>query len=685
MENQGVQDDESTVAGDEGAQGALMENQGAQGAPTEGSLLVETVEDDYEAPDNQEAQGASIEEPLSGATEEHDPPAHNLRGTKSSFDYRFSHQQHTQVSDLATLVNEIIPQGPVPDAAAEVHNHNLAVGYVFNQMSAKKGVKIYGDKAVQAIVQECKQLDEKKVFDPVRMKDTTAVERKNALRSINLIKEKRSGKIKARTVADGSTQRPYVKKEDSTSPTVSIEALMISIAIDAKEGRVVATADVEGAYLHADMDDAVLMLFEGDMVDYMVQANPGKYEPYVYTTKKGKKLLYVKLLKALYGCIKSALLWYKLFTSTLEKMGFVLNPYDPCVANKMINGNQCTICWFVDDLKTSHMERSVVDDIIAKIEERYGKMVVTHGKKHKYVGMDIEFTGNGEAKILVRDYIEEAIAAFPEDCSKPVRSPAAAHLFEVNDRCGKLNEKDMTLLHHIVAKLLFVARRARPDVQVAIAFLTSRVTKSDRDDWKKLKRLLQYLNASIDMPLTLSIDDMSTIKTWVDAAYALHSDMKSHTGGVIMMGKGALYGKSSKQKLNTKSSTEAEVVGSSDFLPQTLWTHNFIKAQGYKVKQSDYYQDNMSAMAMEKNGRASAGQKSRHIDIRYFFIKDRIASGEINLLHCPTGIMIADFFTKPLQGVLFEKFRDIIMGITHFSTLTAPTQDEPRSVLDEVT
>ena len=111
-------------------------------------------------------------------------------------------------------------------------------------------------------------------------------------------------------------------------------------------------------------------MFEGQMVDYMVQANPEKYGPYVHTTKKGKKILYVELLKALYGCIKSALLWYKLFTSTLEQMGFVLNPYDPCVANKMINGKQCTICWYVDDLKVSHMEKDVVSDIMLRVALR---------------------------------------------------------------------------------------------------------------------------------------------------------------------------------------------------------------------------------------------------------------------------------------------------------------------------
>ena len=149
-----------------------------------------------------------------------------------------------------------------------------------------------------------------------------------------------------------------------------------------------------------------------------------------------------------------------------------------------------------------------------------------------------------------------------------------------------------------------------------------------------------------------------------------------------MMGKGVLHAKSGKQRINIKSSTEAKLVGASDFVPQTIWTRNFIEAQGYQVNDNEFFQDNMSAKKMEKNGRQSAGQRSRHINIRYFFIKDRICNDEISLLHCPTAIMIADYFTKPLQGALFVKFRDIIMGITHFSTLDDPTPVLLRSVLE---
>ena len=141
---------------------------------------------------------------------------------------------------------------------------------------------------------------------------------------------------------------------------------MISLAIDAHEGRKVSTADVEGAYLHADMDEKVIMMLDGEMVDYMIAVNP-EYKKFVHTTKTCRRILYVQFLKALYGCMQSALLWFKLFTSTLKDMGFDINPYNTCVANKVINGKQCTVCWYVDDLKISHMEQAVIDNIIEKL------------------------------------------------------------------------------------------------------------------------------------------------------------------------------------------------------------------------------------------------------------------------------------------------------------------------------
>ena len=120
---------------------------------------------------------------------------------------------------------------------------------------------------------------------------------------------------------------------------------------------------------------------------------------------------------------------------------------------------------------------------------------------------------------------------------------------------------------------------------------------------------------------------------------------------------------STKQKLNTKSSTEAELVAADDCMPQLAWTRHFLEAQGYNIDKCVLHQDNKSAMLLEKNGRASSGKRTRHVNIRYFFIKDRVDSGEVSIEHCPTEEMAADYFTKPLQGSQFRKFRKLIMNL----------------------
>ena len=128
------------------------------------------------------------------------------------------------------------------------------------------------------------------------------------------------------------------------------------------------------------------------------------------------------------------------------------------------------------------------------------------------------------------------------------------------------------------------------------------------------------------------------------------------------MGGGALMSTSKKQKLNTKSSTEAELVAVDDMMSQIIWTRNFLLAQGFDLKGNVVYQDNQSAILLEKNGSASSSKRTRHINIRFFFVKDRVQAGELTIEYCPTDEMVADFFTKPLQGQKFMDFRKLIMN-----------------------
>jgi hypothetical protein len=156
-------------------------------------------------------------------------------------------------------------------------------------------------------------------------------------------------------------------------------------------------------------------------------------------------------------------------------------------------------------------------------------------------------------------------------------------------------------------------------------------TASNDHDYKKLTCVMKYLQSTIDLPLVLSADGSGIPRWHIDASYAVHVDMKSHTGGAMTLGKGSMYSTSVKQKLMTRSSTEAEVVAVHDVMPQMLWTAYFLKGQGVHVPDSILYQDNMSAMLLEKNGRASASKQSRHMNIRYFFIADRAKNGELRI------------------------------------------------------
>ena len=255
------------------------------------------------------------------------------------------------------------------------------------------------------------------------------------------------------------------------------------------------------------------------------------------------------------------------------------------------------------------------------------------------------------------------LAELPPDMDGEAATPASSHLFDVNiDNPVALCKEKADFFHHNVAKLLFLCKRARPDIQTAVAFLCTRVKEPDVDDYKKLSRVMKYLRATGNMALTIQADNMHVVKWWVDASFAVHRDLKSHTGGMMTLGKGATYATSTRQRINTISSTEAETVAIHEVLPQVLWTRYFLESQGYGVEESIIHQDNQSAILLAKNGRGSSSKRTRHINIRYFFVADRVASREVKIEYCPTGEMIADYFTKPLQGTLFKKFRDCIMN-----------------------
>jgi hypothetical protein len=204
--------------------------------------------------------------------------------------------------------------------------------------------------------------------------------------------------------------------------------------------------------------------------------------------------------------------------------------------------------------------------------------------------------------------------------------------------------------------LLYLAKRVRPDILPPVAFLSTRTQAPTDDDQSKLNRVLRYINSTKEMGMILQSTKDIAVLVYADASYGVHADGKSHTGVYITLGRGGVFFRSTKQKIVTKSSTESELVGLSDSLGQAIWTRDFLIGQGYKVGPAKVFQDNMSTITLAAKGR-STSDRTRHIHIRYFFVKDRVDNGEVVIEYKPTKLMLADLLTKPLQGDLFRAMR----------------------------
>ena len=252
--------------------------------------------------------------------------------------------------------------GDVSDAKPVPVENRLeyALRVILQQYSIGAGLKKFQEQGEKGVFKELAQMHNMSVFTPILHSELTAEDKQKAVSSLMFLKEKHDKTVKGRFCADGRKQRGDWSKQDTTSPNVSTESVFLTSVIDAYERRDVGCYDIPGAFLHADSNEDITMILKGKLAELMVQVAPALYQKYITVDKRNTPILYVRLQKALYGLLRSALLFYKKLVGDLEGEGFVLNAYDPCVANKTVNGKQMTVCWHVDDLKVSHVDPAEV-------------------------------------------------------------------------------------------------------------------------------------------------------------------------------------------------------------------------------------------------------------------------------------------------------------------------------------
>jgi hypothetical protein len=532
-------------------------------------------------------------------------------------------------------------------------------------MSTRAAIKAHGKEALAAMKKEIAQILEKETIKGVKFKDLTRPQRKRIIRSHMFFKEKylptgAFEKLKARFVAGGDGQdRTLYSKSQLSSKTVSTTSVFIVAALAAKEKRAVAVVDFPGAYLNSEMPkdgEKVHMKLDQYMTGVLVSMDPSHRE---FVNPDGTSIVHV--VKGLYGLIEAAKLWYDKLSGLLTSLGFTANPYDPCVFNRSDDRGQTTLTVHVDDVMITAPAESDIDSLLTELEEHYSGLSVSRGKILNYLGMVLNFEADGVCKVTMDGFVEDLLSTC-QDIKGLAKTPASVELFSVDEVSPMLGDMKRKEFHSLTAKLLYQAKRARPDLLTVVSFLTTRVQRPTEEDWSKLERAIRYVRGTKELGIRLEAGKLLTLIVYVDASFAVHPNMRSHSGIVVTLFRGPLYAKSSKQKLMTKSSTEAELVAISDAMGQAMWSKNFMEAQGYRLPPIKLLEDNMSTIALVKNGKSNSS-RTRHIAIRYFFVSDKVEGKEIDIEYMPTESMLADILTKPLQGDHFRRLRDELLNV----------------------
>ena len=238
-----------------------------------------------------------------------------------------------------------------------------------------------------------------------------------------------------------------------------------------------------------------------------------------------------------------------------------------------------------------------------------------------------------------------------------ISTPAEGTLFN-DDLDSMLLPADRAKTYHTgAAKLLFLAKRSRPDILTAVSVCCGHVNAPREQDWSRLDRVMRYLFGHPGMSLKFKRVDSLDVQCFCDASFACHGEYRSRTGVVIMINGGVVVTKSSKQSLTTRSTPESELVALSDGAALVMGCKNFLLSVGVTIPVVRMMEDNKTAIDYINYG-GPIHARTRYIGVKFYFAKQYIDAGDMVMVYCPTEEMIADVMTKPVMGALFLTLRN---------------------------
>jgi Reverse transcriptase (RNA-dependent DNA polymerase)/gag-polypeptide of LTR copia-type/GAG-pre-integrase domain len=552
----------------------------------------------------------------------------------------------------ATTGNKsVLPKGmrpipkPTPTIDEEVEEHAMA-----SVIESAEGLMPSYQEALrrpdwpkwkEAINKELDSLKNTGTYELVkRTPEINVVDSKWVLR----IKKNSAGEIekyKARLVARGFTQIYGVDYYETYAPVARLSSFRILLAIAARNGWPIHSFDFDTAYLNSELKD--------DEVIYIEQP-PG------HETKDRKEWVW-RLWKALYGLKQAARSWYESLCKALEELGFTRIEADHGVFIKRMGRDVIILAVHVDDCAVIGNSQDLIDKFMVEMNRKY--RLTDTGPASWLLGIKISRDfANKTLSLSQHTYIDSIITRYNFNDLKPLATPIDPAIpLSKTQSPSKL--EDIAKMKNVpyreaVGSLMYAAMGTRPD----IAFATSTVAQFSNNPgwthWEAVKRIFRYLLGTKKLELVYGGDRRGLVG-YVDADGASQDHRRAISGYVFMIDGGAVSWSSKKQELVTLSTAEAEYVAQTHAAKEAIWLRGLLtELFGPLDGPTTLFSDSMSAIALAQDGHYHA--RTKHIDIRYHFIRYIIEEGTIKLVYCSTDDMTADTLTKALPSTKAKHF-----------------------------
>ncbi|KAL5760877.1 hypothetical protein ACOSQ2_019715 [Xanthoceras sorbifolium] len=445
------------------------------------------------------------------------------------------------------------------------------------------------------------------------------------------IKEEHNGnkRYKARMVVKGFQQKEGIDYNEIFSPVVKLTTIRLVLKIVAAENLHLEQLDVKTAFLHGDLEEEI----------YMRQPEGFK--------EAGKENLVCRLKKSLYGLKQAPRQWYKKFDSFMSSSGFTRCQADHCCYIKRFDNSFIILLLYVDDMLVAGSDMQEIMNLKRELSKQFAMKDL--GAAKQILGMRIKRdTKSGTLLLSQAEYIKKVLSRFNMQDAKPVSTPLGIH-FRLSKEQSPKTEEERTHMAKVpyasaIGSLMYAMVCTRPDIAQAVGAVSRYMNNPGKIHWEAVKWILRYLRGTTNKTLCFKGGD-TTLTGYVDADLAGNVDIrKSTTGYVYTLGGTAVSWVSQLQKIVALSTTEAEYVAVTEASKEMVWLQSFLEELGKKQEDNVLYCDSQSAIHLAKN--PSFHSRTKHIQLRYHFIRSLLEDGILKLEKISGAQNPADMLTK---------------------------------------